>query len=159
MTVPVTARAEVVVEATPEDAFHLFTDEISLWWRPHTRYWNDPERGLYLKIEPGVGGRWIEVYDPDSGEGMEVGRVTRWEPPGLLALTWTQVGWPDDLETELELTFEPVPEGTRVRLSHSGFEPLGDEAAATSGGYEAGWREILGWLAEHAASTTQGERR
>ena len=99
------------------------------------------------------------MYDPDSGEGMEVGRVTRWEPPGLLALTWTQVGWPDDLETELELTFEPVPEGTRVRLSHSGFEPLGDEAAATSGGYEAGWREILGWLAEHAASTTQGDRR
>ncbi len=159
MTVPVVARAEIVVKATPEDAFHLFTDEISLWWRRNTHYWNDPERGLFLTIEPGVGGRWIEVYDADTGEGMEVGRVTRWEPPGLLALTWTQVGWPDDLETELELTFEPDPEGTRVRLSHSGFEPLGDEAVATSGGYESGWQEILGWLAEHAAAPRTEEAR
>ncbi len=63
------------------------------------------------------------------------------------------------VERELELTFEPVSQGTRVRLSHSGFEPLGDEAAGTSDGYQAGWREILGWLAEHAASASQGARR
>ena len=50
------ARAEVVVAATPAAAFRIFTDEIGLWWRRHTHYWNDPDRGLFVRIEPGVGG-------------------------------------------------------------------------------------------------------
>jgi hypothetical protein len=80
------ARAEVVVDAPPDVAFRLFTQEISLWWRTGTPYWNDPDRGLYLHIEPGVGGRWIEVYDADTGSGYEVGRVTVWRPGERLAL-------------------------------------------------------------------------
>ena len=30
------AVAEVLVEATPEEAFAIFTDEIALWWRTDT---------------------------------------------------------------------------------------------------------------------------
>lgn len=145
------ARAAVTVAADPPDAFRLFTEEIGLWWRRDTPYWNDRERGLTVRIEPGVGGRFVEVYDLESGEGMEVGRVTAWEPGRRLALTWTQVGWPPDTTTALEITFEPAPGGTRVSLTHSGFEavPGGLEFA---GGYEAGWHEVLGWFAGHAAA-------
>ena len=57
------ARAEVNVDATPEEAFALFTEDIGLWWRRDTPYWNDRDRGLSIRIEPGVGGRFIEVYD------------------------------------------------------------------------------------------------
>lgn len=159
MTVPLEARAEVVVEATPADAFRLFTDEIGFWWKPGTYYWNDPERGLYLRIEPGVGGRWIEVYDAETGTGFEVGRVTAWEPPGRLALTWTQQGWPEGMQTEIVVLFEPVPEGTLVRLSHSGFDPLGAEAKAMRDGYQGGWIEILGWLADHASMPREEAER
>ena len=140
------ASAQVVVEAEPEDAFRLFVDEISLWWRPHTRYWNDPERGLHVRIEPGVGGRFLEVYDADSGEGFEAGRVTAWEPGRRLGLTWIQVGWPPDVTTDIEVTFEPVAEGTLVRLEHSCFERVPDAADALAG-YDAGWKEVLGWYA------------
>ena len=146
---PVVATAEVVVAAAPDDAFAVFTDEVGLWWRTGTPFWNDPERGLSVRIEPYVGGRFMEVYDLETGEGFEVGRVTAWEPGRRLALTWTQVGWPDDATTDLEISFEPHEGGTRVRLEHSGFERVPD-AAAFAGGYDAGWKELLGWFAERA---------
>ena len=142
------AAAEVVVEATPEDAFTLFTDEVGLWWRTGTAYWNDPERGVSVRIEPGVGGRFLEVYDLESGDAFEVGRVTAWEPGRRLALTWTQVGWPDGATTDVEVRFEPSDRGTRVRLEQSGFERV-PGAEEFAGGYDAGWKELLGWYAEY----------
>lgn len=140
------ATAEVFVDATPEDAFRIFTDEIGLWWRRDTPYWNDRERGQSIRIEPGVGGRFVEVYDLDTGEGMEVGRVTVWEPGRRLGLTWRQTGWPEDVRTNVTVSFEPFEERTRVRLEHSGFEdvPDGDKQAT---GYSGGWKEVLGWFA------------
>jgi uncharacterized protein YndB with AHSA1/START domain len=146
------ARAEVTVGASPEEAFALFTGEIGLWWRRDTRYWNDRERARSIRIEPGVGGRFVEVYDLETGSGMEVGRVTAWEPGRRLALTWTQVGWPEGASTEIEIAFEPAPGGgTTVRLEHSGFDRvLG--AVDFLAGYDAGWKELLGWFAEHATA-------
>jgi uncharacterized protein YndB with AHSA1/START domain len=143
------ARAEVVVDASPEEAFEIFTDEIGLWWRRDTRYWNDRGRGLTIRIEPRLGGRFLEVYDLESGTGLEVGRVTAWEPGERLGLTWTQGGWPEDVSTEIEVTFEPADGGTLVRLEHTGFEAVPD-ADASRAGYDAGWKELLGWFAERA---------
>jgi uncharacterized protein YndB with AHSA1/START domain len=144
------ARAEVLVDASPEEAFRLFTEDIGLWWRRDTPYWNDRERGLSVRIEPGIGGRFIEVYHLETGSGLEVGRVTAWEPGRRLTLTWTQVGWPQDAATQLEITFEPSPSGgTAVRLEHSGFERV-PGAIDFIAGYDAGWKEVLGWFAEHA---------
>ena len=143
------AAAEVVVDATPEDAFALFTDEIGLWWRTGTPYWNDPERGLSVRIEPYVGGRFLEVYDLDTGEGFEVGRVTAWQPGERLAFTWTQADWPAGTETNIEIGFAPADGGTRVRLEHSGFEGVPD-AETFAGRYSGGWKEVLGWFAGHA---------
>jgi uncharacterized protein YndB with AHSA1/START domain len=142
------ATAEVAVEASPEDAFRLFTEEIGIWWRRDTPYWNDRDRGLSVRIEPGVGGRFMEVYDLDAGTGFEVGRVTAWEPGRRLALTWTQVGWPADVATDLEITFEPAGEGTLVRVEHTGFERVGPDAHRCGEGYAAGWQQVLGFFAE-----------
>ena len=141
-----TVRAEVLVPAGPLDAFRLFTDDIALWWRTGTPYWNDPQRGVSVRIEPGVGGRFLEVYDADAGTGFEVGRVTAWEPGERLSFTWSEAGWPPGLSTTVDVTFAAVGEGTRVRLEHSGFEAVGADAGA---GYEAGWTEILGWMTQH----------
>lgn len=144
------ARAEVVVDAAPEEAFRIFTDEIGLWWRRNTPYWNDGERGLYIRLEPGVGGRFIEVYDPETDTGFEAGRVTAWEPGERLGLTWTQVGWPDGVSTDIEVTFEAAGHGTLVRIAQTGFERVGTGAEEFRAGYQSGWNEILGWFAERA---------
>ena len=147
------ARAQVTVPVSPEDAFALFTEDVGLWWRRDTPYWNDRDRGVSIRIEPGVGGRFIEVYDLQSGSGMEVGRVIAWEPGRRLGLTWTQVGWPQGATTELEVTFEPATDGTLVRLEHRGFERV-PGAIDFLAGYDAGWKEVLGWFAEHADTHT-----
>lgn len=145
-------RAEVTVPASPDETFALFTEEIGLWWRRDTPYWNDRGRGLTIRIEPGVGGRFVEVHDLETGAGFEVGRVTAWEPGQRLAMTWTQVGWPPGAATHVEVTFEPAGAGaTLVRLEHTGFERVAG-ATRFAAGYDAGWQELLGWLAEHAAA-------
>jgi hypothetical protein len=63
-------------------------------------------------------------------------------------MSWTQVGWPEGVATDIEVTFEPVDQGTRVRLEHKGFERVGPEAASFRDGYSLGWTEVLGWFAE-----------
>lgn len=141
------ARAEVVVAASPEEAFRIFTDEIGLWWRRDSMYWNDPERAVTIRIEPAVGGRFVEVDDLEAGTGFEVGRVTAWEPGSRLGFTWTQLGWPEGATTEIEVTFEPSDEGTLVRIEHTGFERLPD-AERYLQGYDTGWKTLLGWYAE-----------
>jgi hypothetical protein len=146
----------VTVDAKADEAFRMFTDEIGLWWQPGTRYWNDPERGLSIRIEPGVGGRFIEVYDPDTGAGLEVGRVTAWEPGRRLALTWWQIGWPKGISTELEVSFEPWGDQTIVTLEHSGFERLGADGPGYRAGYSGGWREVLRWFSERANARPAG---
>lgn len=147
------AHAEVVVPASPEDAFAIFTDEIGLWWRRDTPYWNDRERGLTIRLEPGVGGRFVEVWDPETGVGFEVGRVIGWEPGERLVLTWTQLGWAEGVTTEVTVTFEPADGGTLVRLEQTGFERVPDADQYLTG-YDAGWKTVLGWFAEH----TKGAR-
>jgi uncharacterized protein YndB with AHSA1/START domain len=148
-TAPAVARGEVVVSVGPERAFEAFTSEINRWWKLDSPFWNDKDRRLGLRFEPHVGGRFIEVYD-ERGEGFEIGRVTTWEPGERLAYTWRQADWPEDALTEVEVTFEPVDDGTRVRVAHSGFErvPGGLEISRD---YSGGLAMLLGWYAEAAA--------
>ncbi len=96
-------------------------------------------------------GRFLEVYDIEAGTGFEVGRVTAWETGQRVAFTWTQVG-PEGASTDVEITFEAVDEGTLVRLEQTGFEHAGAEVAGFRAGYESGWREVLGWFADHATA-------
>jgi hypothetical protein len=75
-----------------------------------------------------------------------------------LGLTWTQAGWPPGVVTDITVTFEPLADGTRVRLEQTGFERVPD-AEAFIGGYEGGWKELLGWFAERANPRRHVDRR
>lgn len=141
----------VDVPLDPQAAFELYTSGIMRWWRLDSPYWNDHRRRRALRFEPGVGGRFIEVYDETSGEGFEIGRISAWEPGRRIAYTWRQADWAPEALTRVEVIFEPVDAGTRVLVRHRGWETLagGDETAA---GYGSGLRELLGWYGEAAAS-------
>ena len=56
----------------PAAAFRLYTAAINRWWKRDSWDWNDRERARGLRIEPFVGGRFVEVWDEASGE--EIGR-------------------------------------------------------------------------------------
>jgi uncharacterized protein YndB with AHSA1/START domain len=138
--------AEVVVKVDPRRAFEAFTAEINNWWKKDSAFWMDRDRRLGLRFEPYVGGRFLEVYD-ENGEGYEIGHITAWEPGAKVAYTWRQSDWPEEAVTNVEVTFEPVDGGTRVRMRQSGWErvPGGAEIAR---GYSEGASTLLGWYAE-----------
>jgi len=140
--VNVVRSVDVAVE--PATAFALFTAEMGAWYRSGRWSWNDPERAVGIRLEPGVGGRWIEVWDERTGEGYELGRVLVWEPGERLVVTYRNVHMPPD-PTEVEVRFEPVAHGTRVMLEHRGVRDLSD------GQRQNAWVNFMNWFHEYAA--------
>ena len=104
------ASAEVEVAADPSRAFAAFTDEIDSWWVRGAINFFDAARAIEMRIEPGVDGRVLEVYE---GDALELGRVTVWEPGTRLAYRSSV----DD--SEIDVRFEPVDSGTRVTVTQT----------------------------------------
>lgn len=104
------ATAEVEVAADPERAFDAFTSEIDAWWVRGAINFFDAARAIEMKIEPGVDGRVLEVYE---GDALELGRITAWEPGERLAYRSSV----DD--SEVDVRFEAVEGGTRVRITQT----------------------------------------
>ena len=104
------ATAEVEVAADPARAFDVFTSEIDAWWVRGAINFFDAARAIEMKIEPGVDGRVLEVYE---GDALELGRITAWEPGERLAYR-SRV---DD--SEVDVRFESVEGGTRVRVTQT----------------------------------------
>ena len=116
----VSSMVEVAVD--PLTAFTAFTDELDLWWvrGPINAY--DAGRLVEMRCEPGIGGRIMEVYDVESGEGLELARITVWEPGQHLA-------WKSSLDdVTIDVRFDPAATGTVVRL----------EATVSEGGEDRG---------------------
>jgi uncharacterized protein YndB with AHSA1/START domain len=150
VTPPSPATASVEVPCAPEVAFQLFTAEIGSWWKRGTNYWNDADKGQEYRLEPGVGGRLVEVYDPETGDGYEVGRVLVWEPGRRLVFTWRQADWKPSEFTEVEVRFAAAGAGTRVTVEHGGWDRLSTGGAGLSAGYSHGWDELLHLYAQNA---------
>lgn len=105
-----TISSAVDVEVDSETAFEVFTGEMDRWWVPGPINFFDSARALTVRCEPGVGGRLLEVYDAGSGDGLELARITLWEPPDRL-------GWRSSVDdVEVTVSFEPVEVGTRVTV-------------------------------------------
>ena len=122
----VTVAIDVAVE--PAVAFDVFTRELDAWWGRGPRYRFVAPYGGTLMLEPGVGGRLLHVVD--SGVSFEVGRVEVWEPPRRLALTWRLTNFTPEQQTRVDVRFEPATGGTRVSVTHSGWDtiPVGHPA-------------------------------
>jgi len=57
-------------------------------------------------------------------------------------LSW-YVGRPETEATTVDVRFEPDAEGTRLLLTHSGFDILGEKGEQNRNGYDGGWNGIL----------------
>lgn len=143
----VAVRESIEVPTTPAQAFELWTSGINRWWKRGTRYWNDGKRARGLRFEPRIGGRFIEVYDEATGEGLEIGRIKVWEPGRRVVYSWREAGWKPGEITEVEVRFELAGTGTRVTVTHSGWETVSDGHRLHQG-YAYGVRELLGWYRE-----------
>ena len=148
---PAPVRKSIYVAASPEHAFNVFTNGIGRWWpKTHKISKSDLDRPI---IEPKAGGRWYELAV--DGAECEVGKVLAWEPPHRLLLAWQlrhDWSFDPDLVTEVEVTFAPEGDGTRVNLEHRNLERLGDSAEAMRQRIDApgGWGLLLQLYSETA---------
>ena len=119
------AKASVLVKVPPDEAFRVFTEEIDAWWRSGMRYRIGKRRSV-VHLEPKLGGRLFEAFETANGDPKikETGRVTCFEPPRRLVLTWRAVKFAPDEETEVEVLFEPRPSGTLDTVCHRGWSKI-----------------------------------
>jgi uncharacterized protein YndB with AHSA1/START domain len=139
------AVVSVFVAVEPAAAFEVFTQETDLWWRRGLHYRLAGRRPGALCFESGVGGRLFETYETPSGPLVyEVGRVTVWEPPSRLMLTWRNANFAPDEHTELEVRFEASGTGTRVTVRHGGWAALRPDHPARHGLEGAAFSRMMG---------------
>ena len=78
-----------------------------------------------------------------SGDSITIqGEVLAWEPPHRLEFTW-QLGRTPEQAQNNEVTFAATEAGTRVELTHSGWERLGAQAEEVRAGYDSGWEVVF----------------
>ena len=121
------------IRAAPQRVFEAFTREVGLWWQPNALFAFTPRSPGVLAFEPGVGGRFTETLT--SGKVFEIGRIRVWEPPtfdqaGRLVFGWRQATFAARQDTEVEVSFTPVGEETRVTVEHRGWEMVPQEHVA-----------------------------
>lgn len=119
------------VEASPERAFDVFTQDIGRWWRPNGLFQFTAQGSGRLAFEPGPEGRLVENL-PDGGS-FEIGRIHVWERPSRLVFGWRQASFAPDQMTEVHVHFEPVGTETRVTVEHVGWDSIPQEHAARHG--------------------------
>jgi uncharacterized protein YndB with AHSA1/START domain len=149
-------RREITVNVAPARAFAFFTERFDAWWpRSHHIGAADLDEAI---IEPREGGRWYE-RGVDRSE-CDWGEVLAYDPPHRLALSWHITGeWAYDPDpahaSEVEVTFTPAGDGTRVELVHRGFErhPVGGDKLRESVGGAGGWGGLLELYAEGLGSS------
>ena len=140
-----TIRKSIWVEGSQEISFRAFCEEIGQWWPKGPSFGGKDLKDMI--IEGRVGGRIREIY-ADNSE-YEIGRVTSYQPPAVVAFTWRAPSW--DKTTQVEVRFNPERNGTRIELEHSGWEH--DEKLRDGRkSYDGGWEMILGIYQKHAAS-------
>ena len=114
------------VRATPARAFEAFTVEIGQWWVASDLFAFTPRAPGVLSFEKGE--RLIETRG--GGKVFEIGRVSVWEPGVRLVVGWRQATFTPDMATEVEVTFEPVGEETRITVTHTGWDSVPQDHVA-----------------------------
>jgi uncharacterized protein YndB with AHSA1/START domain len=142
LSAPLILEMTCVLPAPPPEVFAAFTDPNQLreWWGP------GGFTALSLDFDPQVGKRYrIEMQPPEGDAFYLTGEFRAVEPPARLAYTFV---WedpdPDDVETEVELTFRERDGATEVGFRQGEFK--------TEGRYQLhhdGWSDSFEKLRRH----------
>ncbi len=98
------------------------------------------DKAVTCGMESEVGGQVYEVLE--DGTRLNWGDMLVWDPPNRLAFTWQLNRTPEEAQN-IEVTFAAAESGTRVELTHSGWERLGDQAAEVRARYDSGWEFVF----------------
>ena len=120
------ARVHVstVIAVDPQEAFRIFTEEVDLWWKRSPRFRQSSNPKGTLRFEPGEGGRLLETADDIEGGQYEFGRILVWKPAERLTFEFRARATVRGEESEVDVAFEKVAEGTHVTVVQTGWEAL-----------------------------------
>lgn len=142
-------RLSAHVPQSAVEAFRLFTDGIDSWWPLHDGYSYAADRTKEIHLEAFAGGRFYERLA--DGEELVVGRVLVCEPPKRIVFSWQGTDWP--AATEVEVSFTPEGDTTRVDLEHREWERLGPSAEERRRAFANGWPTVLSRYSNAAAGS------
>jgi hypothetical protein len=108
MSTPNMTESFVDVSVDPDEAFHIFTDEMDLWWVRSPISFYDSARAVEKRCERGVGGRIMEIYHESRGDLRVIGVICTWEPGK--GVSWDTAH--DDVH--IDVLFERIATGTRI---------------------------------------------
>jgi uncharacterized protein YndB with AHSA1/START domain len=147
-------RKTVIVQATPERAFEVFTARVDRWWPKSHGIGPAPVRESV--IEPFVGGRWYSICE--DGTAVTLGRIRAWQPGERLTVSWEiNAQWKPDARpeftSEVDVKFlREAGGGTRVELEHRGFERMGAaDGEKMRNDVDRGWPGLLDLYAKAVA--------
>ncbi len=136
-------RKTIHVDTSVERAFEVFTQEWSTWWPTATHSVAQGE----TTVDWRPGGLVLETKGDERHEWAD---VLEYDPPRSFRLRW-RVN-PEQPATELRVAFAAEAGGTRVDLTHSGWEVFADRAEKEFLGYTSGWDVVLATYRAHADS-------
>lgn len=129
---------EITIKAPAERIFEALADPAQRvkWWGLKGRFETTEAES---DLRPG--GRWMMRGSGLGGRPFRVaGEYRTIERPHVLAFTWLPDWDENATETLVRFDLKEEADGTRVRVTHSGF------ASKTSRERHQGWPQILSWL-------------
>jgi len=137
-----TIKKEVIVHASQETAFKVFTQKIDAWW-PKTHHVGKCPM-VESVLEQKTGGRWFSRHE--DGSEVENGHVLSWNPYAKVILAWQINGnfqYDPSLISEVEVNFvKEGPKQTRVTLEQRDLDKLGGGSKVIES-MDEGWGMIL----------------
>ena len=147
----------IEVPCSQAEAFDVFVGEMGSWW-PLGKFTVSAMGGRpakTIRVEAKQGGTIVEI-GPDDNEHLW-GSIRAYEPHEFVSMDFHFA--PPGVEvtdrTLVEVRFTALSDArTRVELTQSNWEALGEQAAMIRGGYVHGWTIIF----EQAYRTALGTR-
>ena len=121
-------------------AFEAFASRFAAWWPTVTHSLSrDPATTCRMSLTPGGA---VEERAPD-GSWHRWGTVEILEPGRRLRFSW-HPGREAESAQWVDVRFEPAGKGSRVTLSHGGWDALGEIAPILRREYATGWKHVFG---------------
>jgi len=134
---PEPLRIDQDLACAPEHAFRSWTERFGTWWPPSHTVSGEPEA---IVLEPQAGGR---IYErTPAGDEVDWGWITDWDPPHRLTYRWHLRRDAADA-TDVDIRFVPITGGTRMEITHTGWERLGADAETWRDANRGGWGGLL----------------
>lgn len=152
MKAPDPIVVSVELSAAPERAFAAFTAHFADWW-PVATHSLSRQAGTRCRLEANVGGK-VEERAPD-GTRHVWGAIQALEPGRRIRFSWHPGREPESAQW-IDVEFSPSACGSRVTLSHGGWEALGEIAPLLRQEYVSGWRNVFGTI--YAGFAGRGRR-